>query len=292
MLITQLANFIQELLVPGGHLSNKVKFQPIGGGSINQTYRIDLQNNSYFCKINSATKFPQLFEKECQGLQLIKKQAVIKVPEIIHCFQSFDQQVLILEWITPGNRDKRFWERFGKQLAALHQNSYDYFGLDTNNYMGSVVQLNEPSNNWLSFFTEKRLRLLISRCFDKGVLTPAHIDLFDRLIVKLPEIFDAKQTPVLVHGDLWSGNFMCNQASDPVLIDPAVYYGHPSVDLGMSTLFGGFDQKFYDSYQYYNPFPLNHREQWEVCNLYPLLIHLLLFGSSYLRQIEQTLHKY
>jgi fructosamine-3-kinase len=292
MLITELANFIAELLVPGGHFSNKVKFQPIGGGSINQTYRIDLQNNSYFCKINSATKFPQLFEKECQGLQLIKKQSVIKVPEIIHCFQSFDQQVLILEWITPGNRDKIFWERFGQQLAALHQNSDEYFGLATNNYMGSVEQLNKPSNNWVSFFNEKRLQPLISRCFDKGIIASKHVGLFDSLLVKLPDIFDDKQSPVLIHGDLWSGNFMCNHASEPVLIDPAVYYGHPSVDLGMSTLFGGFDQRFYDSYQYYNPFAVNYEEQWEVCNLYPLLIHLLLFGSSYLSQIEQTLHKY
>src|SRR6476620_3597256 len=289
MLITQLADLIKELLVPGGHNSNKVKFQPIGGGSINQTYRIDLQNNSYFCKINSATKFPQLFEKESEGLQLIKSREVIKVPEIIHCFQSFDQQVLILEWITPGKRDKIFWERFGKQLAAIHQNGNEYFGLARNNYMGSVVQINEPSNNWVSFFNERRLQPLMSRCFDNGFLTGKHIEQIDRLIIKLPEIFDDKQTPVLVPGDLWSGNFMCNQASDPVLIDPAVYYGHPSVDLGMSALFGGFDQGFYDSYRYYNPFPLNYGEQWEVCNLYPLLIHLLLFGGSYLRQIEQTL---
>jgi len=292
MLITQLASFIKEILVPEGHLSNKVKFQPIGGGSINRTYRIDLQNNSYFCKINSATKFPQLFEKESEGLQLIKRQAVIKVPGIVHCFQAFDYQVLILEWITPGNRDKIFWERLGKQLAALHQSSDEYFGFAENNYMGSVVQSNKPSRNWVSFFNENRLQPSISMCFDKGLLASKHVDLFDKLIVKLPGIFDEKQTPVLVHGDLWSGNFMCNQASEPVLIDPAVHYGHPSVDIGMSTLFGGFDQRFYDSYKYYNPFPVNYEEQWEVCNLYPLLIHLLLFGSGYLCQIEQTLHKY
>jgi protein-ribulosamine 3-kinase len=292
MLIEQIATSIKEKLAQGKNYSDKVKFHLIGGGSINNTYRIDLQNDSYFCKINSATKFPQLFEKECHGLQLINQKGVIKVPETLHCFQSFDHQVLILEWIPQGNRDGKFWERFGQQLAALHQIKNEYFGLSESNYMGSVVQLNEPSLKWELFFYGKRIQPLISRCFDNGALTTKHLAKFDRLFLKLPEIFNDNQIPVLVHGDLWSGNFMCNNASDPVLIDPAVSYSHPSVDLGMSTLFGGFDQRFYKAYQYYNPFPSNYKEQWEVCNLYPLLIHLFLFGSSYLGQIEQTLHKF
>jgi fructosamine-3-kinase len=85
---------------------------------------------------------------------------------------------------------------------------------------------------------------------------------------------------------------MCNDQHEPVLIDPAVYFGHPSVDLAMSTLFGGFDKSFYESYNYYSAFPPNHKEQWQACNLYPLLIHLYLFGKSYLHQIEETLNKF
>ena len=85
---------------------------------------------------------------------------------------------------------------------------------------------------------------------------------------------------------------MCNQDSKPVLIDTAIYFGHPSADLGMTTLFGGFDSQFYEAYNYHSPFPSKYKEQWKICNLYPLLIHLLLFGKSYLSQIEQTLHSY
>jgi fructosamine-3-kinase len=95
-----------------------------------------------------------------------------------------------------------------------------------------------------------------------------------------------------VHGDLWSGNFLCDAQSRPVLIDPAVYYGHRAVDIGMTHLFGGFDKRFYEAYQYHAALSNKHEEQWEVCNLYPLMIHLLLFGKSYLAAIEGIMKKY
>jgi fructosamine-3-kinase len=94
---------------------------------------------------------------------------------------------------------------------------------------------------------------------------------------------------VLVHGDLWSGNFICDENHDPVLIDPAVYYGIAAVDLGMTTLFGGFSKEFYEAYAYHAPFPSNYEEQWRIAKLYPLLIHLILFGKSYLGEIEEIL---
>jgi protein-ribulosamine 3-kinase len=108
---------------------------------------------------------------------------------------------------------------------------------------------------------------------------------------KLPEIFPPEPSSLL-HGDLWSGNFLCNEQSEPVLIDPAVYFGHRSVDLGMTTLFGGFDKSFYDAYAYWGTLPENYHEQWEVCNLYPLLIHLNLFGTGYLSSIAATLRRF
>jgi protein-ribulosamine 3-kinase len=292
MLTRELASYITQIVVPVGDNTEKVNFQPIGGGSINQAFKINLEKGSYFCKVNSATKFPQLFEKECQGLHQISNQGGVKVPQILHCFEFLEYQVLILEWITTGKRDNDFWERFGKQMAAMHHISNEYFGFRDDNYMGSVTQSNEPSFNWCDFFYKSRLQPMISKCFNANLLTQKHVLHFERLFMKLPQIFSEGQMPALVHGDLWNGNFMCNEDSEPVLIDPAISYAHPSVDLGMSTLFGGFNQRFYESYQYYNPLPLNYKEQWEVSNLYPLLIHLFLFGSSYLHQIEQTLYKY
>jgi len=275
-------------LYPSAH--STLSYSQVGGGSINDAYRVDYGDKRFFCKTNSAVQFPGLFQSERTGLDLLKSTHVVKVPEVIDCFESGDRQVLLLEWIQEGRRTKRFWETFGQALAALHQCRYTSFGLHENNYMGSVPQANLPTKDWNEFFEHRRLRPMVTLC--GPLLESGHHQAFEKLYRSLPSIFDGGTNPVLIHGDLWSGNFMCDDNEQPVLIDPAVYYGHPSVDLGMSTLFGGFDPIFYASYQYYHPFPSHYKEQWQVCNLYPLLIHLYLFGESYLRQIIQILHRY
>ena len=263
----------------------------VGGGCINEAYKIITSNKTYFCKINSASKLPHLFEKEKNGLLIIEKQNIIKTPKIIDCFIERDQQFLILEWIEEGIKNQQFWQLFGQQLAALHQATSEQYGLDENNYMGSVSQKNNLHQDWVSFFIDERLDPMLRSCRQKGLLSQKHQEQLERLYQRLPGFFN-EENPALLHGDLWSGNYMCSQEGKPVLIDPAVYFGHRSVDLAMTTLFGGFDKKFYEAYHYHSPFPDNHLEQWKVCNLYPLLIHLYLFGRSYLSQIEQTLNQF
>lgn len=275
-----------------GNTTNEIRIDPVGGGCINQTYRISCGDQQFFCKINSASKFPQLFEKESQGLKLIAEQNVIKVPAVIDCFETNGQQILLLEWINEGERTHNFWQKFGKQMAALHNVSHDYFGLTEDNYMGSIPQSNKPTHNWVDFFIQQRLQPLVQKCRFQNLVSPKHQSQFESFYEQLPFIFAKEQRPALLHGDLWSGNFMCNQNSEPVLIDTAVYFGHPSVDLGMTTLFGGFTTGFYDAYSYHSPLPSNCKEQWEVSNVYPLLIHLLLFGRSYLSQIERIINRY
>lgn len=268
--------------------ASSLQMQPVGGGSINQTFRISTGTDTYFCKVNSATKFPHLFKKEAEGLQLLRRPNVLRVPEVIDQFCVNDNQVLLLEWIPTGPKTSEFWKAFGSGLAALHHISQESFGLDYDNYMGSVEQANSPEQDWCQFFMHQRLQPLVQQCAQRKLLNPKHQQLFEQLYDRLPGLFES-EPPALLHGDLWSGNYMCNDASRPVLIDPAVYYGHRSIDLGMTTLFGGFDPLFYQSYHYHYPLPSNYEEQWQVCNLYPLLIHLRLFGSGYLSQIESTL---
>lgn len=272
--------------------TNEIHFGSVGGGCINETYRIHFGEHEFFCKINSATKFPQLFEKESHGLKLIAQQNVVKVPEVIDCFETNGQQILLLEWMNEGERTESFWKKFGEQLANLHRVSNEYFGLNEDNYMGSVPQSNRSTGNWIDFFIQQRLQPLIDKCLLQKLLLSKHQSQFETLYKQLPAIFEKEQKPSLLHGDLWSGNFMCNENEEPVLIDTAVYFGHPSIDLGMTGLFGGFRTGFYEAYNYLSPFPSNYKEQWEACNLYPLLIHLLLFGRSYLSQIEGTLNQY
>jgi len=291
--LTAIQSSIQQRLIEKfASVPNEIHFGSVGGGCSNKTYRINFDNHQFFCKINSATKFPHLFQRETNGLELIAQQQIIKVPEVIDCFESNDQQILLLEWINEGERTENFWKKFGEQLAALHQISNDYFGLIEDNYMGSVPQSNQQTDSWIDFFIQQRLQPLINKCLSQKLLLPNHQLPFENLYKQLPVIFEGKQKPSLLHGDLWSGNFMCHENSEPVLIDTAIYFGHPSIDLGMTALFGGFHSAFYEAYNYHSPFPLNHKEQWEVCNLYPLLIHLLLFGKTYLPQIETILSQY
>ena len=286
-----LQSAIQQKLSAKFAFAESIHFTAVGGGSINDTYRIRFGERNAFCKMNSAIRFPQLFAKEKAGLKLIAKQKLIKTPEIIDCFEEAGTQVLMLEWVQAGERTEAFWKRFGEGLAALHRVSAEAFGLLENNYMGSVPQSNVRHKTWTAFFLAERLQPMIQRCLLNGQLNKTHLRQFENLEKRLSQIFE-DENPSLLHGDLWSGNFMCDQNSEPVLIDPAVYFGHRSIDLAMTTLFGGFQSPFYESYRHHFPFPDNYEEQWAVCNLYPLLIHLYLFGTSYLPQIENTLQRF
>jgi fructosamine-3-kinase len=265
---------------------------PVGGGSINQTYRLVLnRRDSFFCKVNDAQRFPLLFEKEKSGLALLAAQDIFRLPGVILCEVLGNQQVLVLEWIEPGLKTGAFWEHFGRQLVAQHRLSQPAFGWQDDNYMGPLPQSNSPSPSWPEFFIQQRLAPQVQRAADRRLLRSTHLQQFETLYKQLPAIFPPVP-PALLHGDLWSGNFLCDVRQQPVLIDPAVYYGHPAVDLAMTTLFGGFDPAFYASYFHHAPQPAHYLLQWDTCNLYPLLVHLNLFGMSYLADIEAILRPY
>ena len=173
-LSSQVQSAIQQKIsnyLPG---TSNFQLRPIAGGSINDTYQIESAGKFIFCKLNSATKFPQLFIKEQNGLELIAKQSIIKTPSVIGCFDQDDSQVLLLEWIREGDRTEVFWKRFGEQLAALHQRSSNLFGLEEDNYMGSVPQSNRQHQTWINFFMEERIQPMVKRCVEKGQLTKSH----------------------------------------------------------------------------------------------------------------------
>ena len=265
---------------------------PIGGGSINQTWQIIInKKDKYFCKINSAEKFPGLFEKEKNGLVTLRSKNIFIVPAIILHTIIDKYQVLIMEWIEPSSPGKSFWEDFGKQLASLHSITQQQFGLAEDNYMGALSQSNRFEKNWVDFFVHQRLQPQLELAVNKQLIPAGQLAIFESLYKNFTTIFP-DEPPALLHGDLWSGNFLCDEMQRPVLIDPAIYYGHRAIDLGMTTLFGGFENKFYNAYSYHSYLPENYKTQWEVCNLYPLLIHLNLFGSSYNSQVMAIVKKY
>jgi len=282
----------EQLTHETGNAVTSIQFTSIGGGSINDTYRIETNNRQrFFCKINSLDQFPSLFKTEKAGLELLAAQKVIRIPNVIALLETATEQVLVLEWIEQGLKTASFWKAFGEQLNALHNCKGDAFGLSTDNYMGALPQYNRLTNNWCTFFRQQRLQPQVELAVNKRLLDTKYIPQFEKLYIRLPEIFN-EEPPGLLHGDLWSGNYLCDEQQQPVLIDPAVYYGHRSVDLAMTTLFGGFDRAFYESYHVHYPLPSGYRQQWEVCNIYPLLIHLNLFGESYLPDILRTIQRY
>ncbi len=289
--ISFMKSFQNRIASISGSQPDRVILKPVGGGSINKCFLVQTPSKKFFCKINDSKKFPSLFLKEKAGLLQLNELSSFSVPRVIDCFEQFDSQFLLMEYIEEGEKTDSFWKMFGEKLAMMHSVSAKFYGNTENNYMGSVKQDNTWMEDWTSFYREKRLKPLLQSCFQHNLLQSQHLDDFEKLFKKLRDVFEINK-PSLLHGDLWSGNFMCSKENEPVLIDPAVYYGHPAMDLGMSTMFGGFNKIFYEAYNHHAPFPSNYHEQWEMAQLYPLLIHLLLFGKSYLGRIEQTIARF
>ena len=262
----------------------------VSGGSINKTCQLMLDTKErFFLKINDADLYPGLFEKERFGLESLRP--FVRTPEVIMSEVFEQHQLLVMEWIEPGSKTERFWKEFGIKLASLHQHNSTSFGLNYDNYMGSLAQCNMWSDTWVDFFREQRLEPQVKLAFENGLLPKRWLKNLENLYSQLPSFFP-EEKPCLVHGDLWSGNFICDQQQMPVLIDPAIYYGHRSVDLAMTTLFGRFHPVFYQAYHEHFPLPANYEEQWEIANLYPLLIHLNLFGGNYLESITASLERF
>lgn len=264
--------------------------QRIGGGCINEAFKITCTYGSFFIKTNSVSELDS-FEKEAQGLKKLTETSIIKTPEVYRTGQTQLSSFLLMEWIEGGNKSASFWEKFGRKLARQHQISSNTFGFDYDNYIGRLPQSNSRHPGWSDFFISERIEPQIRLASSKRLLDKKTKRDFEIVLTKLDRLIPP-EPPALLHGDLWGGNFLCNENNEPILIDPAIHFGHRETEMAFTTLFSGFDQKFYDAYQ--NEFPLmpGFDERVELHNLYPLLVHVNLFGPSYLSGIKQTLKKF
>jgi fructosamine-3-kinase len=275
-------------------LSRKVELastSSVGGGSINDAFRFNTNAGSFFIKKNSASRFPQMFEKEILGLDLLASAKEIPVPEVVGSGVDGDESFLILRFIESARKSNNFWENFGKNLANLHKHSAAYFGLDHDNYIGSLFQSNQKHASWAEFFREERLAAQVKLARDNGKMGRETVNSFERFYLKIEEIFPI-EPPALIHGDLWGGNFMVDEKGEATIIDPAVYFGHREMDLGMSQLFGGFSHEFYEAYYRQYPLEKGWQNRMDYCNLYPLMVHVNLFGGGYLGSVNSILRKF
>lgn len=265
--------------------------KPVSGGDINAAYQLQTDVGDYFIKVNQAKAFPGMFEAEARGLKLLDESKVIPVPQALTTGEVESHSFFLAPWVKAARRTDSFWELFGEALAHLHQQSGSYFGLDHSNYIGSLPQSNTPHDSWAEFFITQRLEAQLRLARDNSQIDGPISRAFDRLFGQMDSLFP-EEPPALLHGDLWSGNFMVNERGEACLIDPAVYYGHREMDMGMTRLFGGFDAAFYRSYQDTYPLEQGWEERLEVANLYPLLVHVNLFGGGYLQQVMSVLKRH
>ncbi len=268
------------------HTINRVL--PVGGGCINDAHVVATDKGRFFVKYNHARRYPGMFEAEARGLEVLKNAGELSVPEVIGTGQADDQAFLILEYIDSRPQEKNFWENFGRGLARLHKHSNQHFGLNHSNYIGSLPQRNAFSESWTDFFIKERIRPQLQLSRESGKTDKELEKKFERLFARLGEFFPA-EPPALLHGDLWSGNYMTGSQGQAVIIDPAIYYGHRYMDLGMSKLFGGFAPEFYRAYHDEYPLDPNWQQGIEIANLYPLMVHVNLFGGGYLGSVNSIL---
>lgn len=263
----------------------------LGGGCINPAVALETNSKNYFLKYNSAQKHPGMFEAEVKGLALLRSTGALYIPSVIHCGEASGDAFILMELVEQGRPAATFWTDFGSSLARMHKITRSQFGLDHDNYIGSLQQSNREHSTWAEFFMNERIEPQLRLARDAGKINAPVIAHFDSLFIKLGEIFPA-EPPALLHGDLWSGNYMRSPQGKACIYDPAVYFGHREMDIAMTKLFGGFTEDFYTGYNNELPLEKGWKQRIDICNLYSLLVHVNLFGGGYVNDVEAIVRRF
>jgi protein-ribulosamine 3-kinase len=264
----------------------------INGGCINQAYRIEGSGQNYFVKLN-LLQAKEIFAAEMAGLQELEQANILKVPTPLCWGVAGQYAYIVMEYLTL-RRDivSTNLPKLGQQLAQLHMITRPQFGWHQDNYLGSTPQINTLTDDWVYFWQHHRLRFQLELAANRGYGSQLQIQA-EQLLSEIKHFFVDYQPPAsLLHGDLWSGNYgitVESQGNQPVLFDPAVYYGDRETDIALTELFGGFPKSFYDAYQEQWPLDSGYSTRKTLYNLYHILNHLNLFGGAYLKQVEQTM---
>lgn len=296
MLPLPLIESIAAILYDAGDPTPIQRTRSIGGGCINNALRLETGRQSYLLKWNDQP-LPDIFLVEAQGLALLQATATVRVPAVLHAANASAQRpaYILLEWLegrtNPSSAAAQ--EMLGHRLADMHRASAPAYGLDHDNYLGSVQQHNGWYTDWVSFYRERRLRPQIELAEHNGYMHTRRRQKLERVLERLEDwLAGVERQPALLHGDLWSGNVIAGPGGMPALIDPAAYYGDREAELAYTELFGGFSSHFYRAYEETWTTAPDRDDRRDLYNLYHLLNHVNHFGESYGPHLDAVLQRY
>ncbi|MBO5550524.1 MAG: fructosamine kinase family protein [Lachnospiraceae bacterium] len=290
---SSLAEAIRDIFGEGVAIIDR---RSISGGDINAAWALILSDGSKVFMKSNRLENQDFFRAEAEGLEAISSCNTIKTPGILGRGTDGAISFLLLEYISGGRRRTDFFTEFGRELAALHSACASRFtggrryGFRNDNYIGAGYQKNTGEDSWIAFFREYRLELQFKKAeayFDQG-----DVRRINRLLERVDELLIEPESPSLIHGDLWGGNYMEGNDGSAWLIDPAAYVGCAEADIAMTELFGGFHMDFYSGYYEVRPKLSGYEERRDIYNLYHLLNHLNLFGGGYLSSVRAAVRKY
>ena len=288
--MSALQSLVQHLALQTGHSLQNHRLTSVSGGDINSAHKLQTAEFSWFIKLNRAD-LAAMFAAEATGLQELAASKTFRVPEVI-CVGDFQRHAyLVLNFIDLQSLQGPSARQFGTQLARLHRQPKAYFGWPIDNTIGSTPQYNQRDNDWVHFWQQQRLgsqlQLAAANGYGGTLQTQG-----EQLLARLGEFFcDYRPQASLLHGDLWGGNAAADAKGQPVLFDPACYYGDREADIAMTELFGGFGSDFYAAYQAEFPLDAGYKTRKTLYNLYHIINHVNLFGSGYLSQANAMLGK-
>ncbi len=273
-------------LVENGY-GNVESSRQVGGGCINNGVLLwTSEGNSLFLKTNAQAP-EDMFSREVEGLEALGVEDGPRVPKSYLNASDF----LLMEDLAPVSRASGYWDDFGRKMAALHNHTSERFGFGHDNYIGSTPQPNPWTDDGYEFFSQHRLIFQAEKAARRGLLSSKEAGQVEQLANRLRDLVP-EQPASLIHGDLWGGNAMTDEKGAPAIIDPAAHYGWAEADLAMTALFGGFNDRFYSSYNEQRPIPSGWRNRFSLYNLYHLLNHLNLFGRGYHGQVMGVVRRY
>ena len=284
-----ITQFIQKVLKKAtGKDFSDLSISHQSGGCVSNAATIFTRGDSFFIKWGNSAPGKRMFDAEQKGLSVLIDQSALKVPEVIDWGEVDNIYYILMENVQVVAPTAGFWENLGNGLAQLHRRANDKHGLDHDNFIGKLLQVNDFMESWHHFFVEKRLEPQVNLALERGRIDLKVAKAFHEFYKKIPELIPQLE-PSLLHGDLWSGNILSSNSDGAWIIDPAIYYGSREIELAFTRLFGGFDQRFYNVYEEVFPLSPGFDGRTAIYNLYPLLVHLNMFGTAYLNGIVRTL---